>query len=126
MCVFGYVKTQGGNAGWLAGWLAARWLSVLLSVWNVIFTLAAQGPSVCRACCSLCGDQRDPQNSLHTEEVTQPDLTQLSRAYYSSLRPLRTQRIGPDGTRLSKVVYHRFSSGMLPSVVWLDKGLSHI
>lgn len=117
VCVFECVKAQ-GNVGWLAAW----WLSLLLSVLNVIFPLAVQGPSVCWACCSLCGDQRDPQNSQHTEEVTQPDLTQLSRVCWSSLRPLRTRQTGPDGTRLSRV-HHCFSSETLcPSSLWSVDG----
>lgn len=83
MCVFGYVKTQ-GNAGWPAsrpaGWQHDIYLCCCLFL-NGIFALAAQGPGVCRARRSLCGDQRDPPKfPLHTEEVTQPDLTQLSRA----------------------------------------------
>ncbi len=49
------------------------------------------------------------QNSQHTEEVTQPDLTRFSRVYWISLRPLRTQQAGPDGTRLSRAVHHCFS-----------------
>lgn len=102
------MKAQ-GNVGWRAGWLAAWWLSLLLSVLNVIFPLAAQGPSVCWARCSLCGDQRDPQNSQRAEEMTPPDLTQLSRVCWTSMRPLRTRQTGPDGTRLSRVVHHCLS-----------------
>lgn len=108
ICVFECVKAQ-GNVGWRAGWLAAWWLSLLLSVLNVIFPLAAQGPSVCWARCSLCGDQRDPQNSQRAEEMTPPDLTQLSRVCWTSMRPLRTRQTGPDGTRLSRVVHHCLS-----------------
>lgn len=95
---------------WL--WLAVWWLSLLLPILNVIFPLAVQGVSVCWACCSLCGDQRDPQNSPHTltEEVTQPDPARRNQVYWSSLRPLRTQQTGPDETRLGRVVHQCTSS----------------
>lgn len=112
-CVCEYVKAQ-GNVGWLAGWQRDGYLSAPLSVLNVIFALAVLVRSVCRARCSLCGDQWDPQNSQHREEVTQPDLTQLSQVCWPSLIPLRTQQFGPDGTRLSAVVCHCIRPDIVP------------
>lgn len=57
VCGFKCVKAQGN-----VGWLAARWLSLMQSVFNVIFPLAGRGDSVCHAQCSLWWDQQDPQN----------------------------------------------------------------
>lgn len=68
---------------------------------------------------SLCGDQRDPQNSQRTEEVTQSDPTQLSQVNWSLLIPLRTQQTGPVGTRLSRAVHHvSFSVHSVDGFVW--------
>lgn len=96
-----------GECG-LAGWLAAWWLSLLLAVLFVIFPLAMQGVGVCWACCALCGDQRDPQNSQHTAEVTQADPTKLNKVYWSWFSPLRAQQTAPDGTSLIILCYSYF------------------
>lgn len=105
---------EGSGECRLAGWQRDGYLSAPLSVLNVIFALAVLVHSVCRARCSLCGDQWDPQNSQHREEVTQPDLTQLSQVCWPSLIPLRTQQFGPDGTRQSAVVCHCIRPDIVP------------
>lgn len=56
-------------------WLAAWWLSLLWAIFNVILPLAVQRAAVCRARCSLCGDQRDPPPQIYNTQRKWPDLT---------------------------------------------------